>query len=1281
MFDIFTSTTDHEERGYDPIRVDEELATEVAAFKPAWEAISVQPHRDNSGIDGMIEVLEALHTVRQESRRLRRSRNVSPAHAFEARYAPVRPGGDPVVSLQYVAGEDRLDGTLERQLRQQYPDCVLERRAPVFLDLEPGVFVAGATLALNRYTLYPIKNVDQPGFEVDPTGSIIQEMVGPGAGPECDVVVQVMFRPEPREWVEGVPNGEGVGDLDKSNPLGGSTPSLRDLAHDLRQPTLEERRRLFTWETIEHPPSAVDKQVATLLEQERGDKGWHLCIRVFAASPDPDEAVRRAAKTAGMFRNFYQHESEQTFVPQPLTDQALRDELFRASNRGFEATGMVKSQREVAGLVNVPRAEFVNTTEMRWALASPGRGVPPGTPRFDFDGACVADASDEERQVAMLDHWDGDAPIWYGRGSRAGTEAGVFPDVLATHQFVGGATGQGKTTLLKNLARQLMNRGHGVLFYDPKGMDADDLVSLVPDGREDDLIYLEVGGDRDQRVGFNFLEPPTDADPDSQVFVDAIESMTDDIAALLEQSSGDQDYWGPRMDQISRNLVRGMAQAGHQCTLLDMYLVLLDEHSRDEYAQMLHEERLDWLSTYASRELADMSQDDIRPVLGRLKELVENQTTREIISHPESTASIRDAVREGRIIVVRDMSSQDNAGRMVATALIRRIWVAVRELTMDPDQDDPPDFYAILDEFNDIAAASSNIDQILSNARSFGLSITAATQDLTAQLDDSILDAIEGQCQTFLSFNPGRAGDAKIIAKQHSPDVDDEDLLNLSKYTLYMRTHDRDEELTHSYKVDAFPPLDEIGGVGRPAAETQALVAKSLERYGAPRRSDERVREQSVFWGGRTTATGDGERDEGDGPARIETLCEAAQTAHIRHETGEGGRGYISLDAIEAAWQERVGTDEPAAAFDDAVETAANLGHLELEQRQDGGYGRLTDTGLQAAGLAQGTGANPKAGKQRHRWLLREAYEVLTRLGCRCDLPRQEDEGEAPDGRAWLPLDPMDAPTPRAVQDRLDQLDREFPRLTELSGGRHLHIEAESSTITRPEQMATNLRKAMTNNRVCLFVVPDGGSDGEAVDYWGRRAEQVLYATARDGNQVTIDYDRLVLAKDVDETGNRVFYNSNKHDLQVGADGWAVRPVEGGGHVRWIESGESLIVRDSEGTELGGFPRLADVQNAAPANVNAWARATDDGYVVRADGEEYRYESQAVLAEEWASVPAPFVPEHELPRTPTEDDFAFLIVPTADAPVDGPQVYAQGEYEPLHGEASENEQPQDFLDL
>lgn len=155
MFDRFRRQTEHEEQGYEPVEVGSDLVADLDVAPPLRQAVTVRPNEDNGGIEAMDGVLESLHAVRQESPRFRRKQeNVSPAHAFEARYAPVRPGGDRVVTLQYVAGEDRLDGTLERQLRQQYPDCELDRRDPTLLDVGPGMWVAGATLALRRYTLH-----------------------------------------------------------------------------------------------------------------------------------------------------------------------------------------------------------------------------------------------------------------------------------------------------------------------------------------------------------------------------------------------------------------------------------------------------------------------------------------------------------------------------------------------------------------------------------------------------------------------------------------------------------------------------------------------------------------------------------------------------------------------------------------------------------------------------------------------------------------------------------------------------------------------------------------------------------------------------------------------------------------------------------------------------------------------------------------------------------------------------------------------------------------------
>lgn len=46
--------------------------------------------------------------------------------------------------------------------------------------------------------------------------------------------------------------------------------------------------------------------------------------------------------------------------------------------------------------------------------------------------------------------------------------------------------------------------------------------------------------------------------------------------------------------------------------------------------------------------------------------------------------------------------------------------------------------------------------------------------------------------------------------------------------------------------------------------------------------------------------------------------------------------------------------------------------------------------------------------------------------------------------------------------------ERGYPELWEFTEGHHTSIEAETSTITKPMQTLTNLRKAMENNRLCV---------------------------------------------------------------------------------------------------------------------------------------------------------------------------------------------------------------------
>lgn len=67
----------------------------------------------------------------------------------------------------------------------------------------------------------------------------------------------------------------------------------------------------------------------------------------------------------------------------------------------------------------------------------------------------------------------------------------------------------GKSVLLKNLAYQDMLAGRGFCFIDPHGDVTEELLSMVPENRIDDVIYFDPS-DTDFPIGMNMLEFTTE---------------------------------------------------------------------------------------------------------------------------------------------------------------------------------------------------------------------------------------------------------------------------------------------------------------------------------------------------------------------------------------------------------------------------------------------------------------------------------------------------------------------------------------------------------------------------------------------------------------------------------------------------------------------------------------------------------------------------------------------------------------------------------------------------
>ena len=693
---------------YETLRVGSQLV-EFANQAQEQEAIGVRPHEDNGGIGAMHDVLTALHSVETESSGIVRQRteNVSPAHAFEIRYAAAD-RNERVLSLQYIDGTSGRDSVLERQLQNEYSNSLIETQSARFLPLREGRYVAGATLALRRYTLYPIQSLELDGWRSDPTGSIMQEMVGLGDGDGSEganVAIQVLFKPAQRSWLSGVENGEGVGDVDDVE----GTPSVKDLTYELRQPSYEIHRPVpWQRETIEHAPSKKDKDVAKMLEGQDG-KAWRVYIRVFAAARDESVAQRRAANVASMFKNYYEFRGEQTFIPQPLSTQDLRDEFDRATRREWSDCGIVKTQHEVAGLMNIPEAADVATSKMRWSLTKPGDGVPPATPRFPFAEQGLENASQNERQRAIFDASASGEPFYFGWGSKHEVEAGIYQRYLDAHMFAAGRTRYGKTTFLEHFCSQVFERGEGALVVDPKGKDADDFIREWPDDRpEEDLVVMDLGlnpeGEGYENVPrFNFMEIPPGYDPDSRFAATMIEALADDLTAMVAQSGGSDNYLGALMKRVTKAVARGLLKSGRGVTLLDLACACSSQAGLSEFARWMDEDRIAFIRDTAHR-FEEKEDSDLEPLAGRMDEWIHNDAIRDLISARDPSFSIHEVVNEGKVVVVRFAEGAgESERRLLTTALIRRTYASKRVC----DNVDP--FYLVCDEFDKIVTEESNL--------------------------------------------------------------------------------------------------------------------------------------------------------------------------------------------------------------------------------------------------------------------------------------------------------------------------------------------------------------------------------------------------------------------------------------------------------------------------------------------------------------------------------------------------------------------------------------------
>jgi len=361
------------------------------------------------------------------------------------------------------------------------------------------------------------------------------------------------------------------------------------------------------------------------------------------------------------------------------------------------------------------------------------------------------------------------------------TNAYLTDEDRLRHLYIIGQTGAGKTTFMKNLIAQDIERGAGLCFIDPHGSDIEDVLALIPEHRMNDVIYFDPA-DTQHVLGLNMLEYDPRL-PEQKTFV------VNELLSIFKKlyGKGNPESMGPAFEQYFRNatmLVMEDPATGN--TMLDISRVMADARYREvKLARSKNPVVNLFWREIATKAQGESSLANIVPyITNKFDVFTANEIIRPIIAQQTSAIRMREIMDSRKILLVnlsKGRLGEINAN-LLGMILVGKILMAALS-RVDALGSDLPHFYLYIDEFHNITTDS--ISAILSEARKYKLSLTIAHQYI-AQIEEGIRDSVFGNVGNMAIFRVG-SEDAEFLEPQLAPVFETQDIMNIENQHAYLR--------------------------------------------------------------------------------------------------------------------------------------------------------------------------------------------------------------------------------------------------------------------------------------------------------------------------------------------------------------------------------------------------------------------------------------------------------------------------------------------------------------
>lgn len=784
-----------------------------------------------------------------------------------------------------------LTETVKQAVVSAYPAARLEEVEDenIFAPGTSAAQVAGGELSLKKDYVYPIATYEETKW--DGQGALLNafSQVKDGEG----MCLQILFRPAREDWIKKATSRvQNIRDGKKSNNSGNVVLMFANLVKDVIKAPFAVPEA-HEYDKNEANLTQLDQEEIAAIEDKIKSPGFECQIRVIASS---GTRARSEALVGGVVAACSQFDSQRNngfhYDMLKNVEQLAIDYIFRFFP--VKNKNIVLNSVELASLFHLPSQNAIPSSGVERQL----------TKQVDGPARLVQDG------------------VLIGINKYRGVEKEIrlSTEDRRRHVYVIGSTGMGKSVFLRNIAYQDMIEGRGFAFIDPHGDVADELLSMVPEDRIDDVIYFDPSN-IDYPMGMNMLEFST---PDQKDFI--VQEGINMLQSLYDPTN--QGFFGPRGQHMFRNAALLLMSDPKGATFIDIPKCFIDPEFVKEKLQYVTDRNVYdyWTKEFPESQKSNDAGEVITWFSSKWGPFQSNTMMKNTLGQIKSAFNIRDIMDNKKILLVN--LSKGKLGEL-NSKLLGMIFVmkfqAAAMSRVDTPEEERNDFCLFVDEFQNFSTES--FESILSEARKFRLNLVVANQFMT-QLTDKIREGVIGNVGTIVA---GRLGvtDAELMEKVFTPVFNAEDLHKTPNHNAIATV------MMYGMPSSPFTMTWPMLGETKPEV-MESLKLYSATKYGRSRAEVEKEIDERMAVKSASSATGGEVTQAPQGQSFLDSWAEKkAQVVQSGMSGGEGGSQAEQRDenSIERADSGQAEPSEEALKM--AAEAIESLEKGSQNQKRD----------------------------------------------------------------------------------------------------------------------------------------------------------------------------------------------------------------------------------------------------------------------------------------------------------------------------------------------------------